>query len=251
MNKNRQLLDAVLNASLDGLIALSEAAEKPYATAVFSGFFPGWEKLRYSAPLDVVRDFYLKFVCDVDGFVDLIAEVRRTRELREERIRLLDGRILHVIGRIVKTPDGSETEVWTHRDITEQCRQNEQLQLRLQLITTILDASSDAILTLVEGLEVPMGNAKYSSIFPGWEEALRYGQPLWELEDFYSRYVVDWEKYTDLTARVRRTGQLHQGVFHLKDGRIIHRSGKVVNTALARHRTLEIYTIRDITEEVR
>jgi hypothetical protein len=50
--------------------------------------------------------------------------------------------------------------VWIHRDITEQCRQDEQLQLRLQLITAVLDASNDAVFTIVEGLEKPLANAR-------------------------------------------------------------------------------------------
>jgi PAS domain S-box-containing protein len=251
MNKHEQLLNAILDASLDGIIALSESVEKPYATSAYSVLFPGWEELRYNVPLGVVRDFYAKHIADADALVNLIADVRRTREPREGRMHLRDGRIIHVIGKVVKTPDGGETEVWTHRDITEQCRKDEQLQLRLQLITAVLDASNDAIFTIAEGLEEPLANARYSSIFPDWRKFLRYGQPLREVEDFFSRYLVDWEKHVGLVAKVRRTRQYHQTVTHHKDGRIIDMSGKMVNAEFVRQGALEIYTLKDITEEVR
>jgi PAS domain S-box-containing protein len=250
MNEHKQLLNAILDASLDGLIALSESTEKPYATSVYSSLFPGWEKLRYNDQLDVVRDFYSKYITDVDALLNLIKEVRRTRELREGRMHLHDGRIIHVAGRVIKTPSGGETEVWVHRDITEQCRQEEQLQLRLQIITAVLDASNDAIFTIVEGLREPLANAKYSSIFPGWEKALRYGQPLKEVEDFFSQYLVDWEKHVGLVAKVRQTQQYHQTIIHHKDGKIIDMSGKMVNAGFIGHGALEIYTLKDITEEV-
>ncbi|MDR2125002.1 MAG: response regulator [Desulfovibrio sp.] len=250
MNTHKQLLNAVLDASLDGIIALSASIEKPYATSVYSALFPGWETLRYNGPLDIVRDFYAQYITNADELIQIISEVRRTRELREVRIYRRDGSVLHVIGKVIRTRDGAETEVWTHRDITEQCRQDEQLQLRLQLITAVLDASNDAVFTIVEGLEEPLANAKYSSIFPGWEEALRYGQPMQEVAEFFSRYLVDWEVHVNLVAEVRQTGQYRQAVTHHKDGRIIHMSGKMVNAAFIRRGALEIYTLRDITEEV-
>ncbi|MDR2075435.1 MAG: response regulator [Desulfovibrio sp.] len=251
MNKYEQLLNAILDASLDGLIALSESAEKPYATSAYSLLFPGWEKLRYNEPLDLVREHYAKYVVDLDDLIGLIAEVRRTRELREGKIRLLDGRVLQVIGKVIKTAGGGETEVWTHRDITEQCRQDEQLQLRLRIITAILDASNDAVFTIVEGLKEPLSNARYSSIFPDWKEFLRFGQPLKEVADYFSRYLVDWEKHIDVVAKVRRTRGHHQTVFHHRDGRVIQMSGKMVDAPFIRNGDLEIYTLRDITEDIR
>jgi PAS domain S-box-containing protein len=251
MNEHKDLLNAILDASLDGLIALSESAEKPYATSVYSASFPGWEKLRYNDELGVVRDFYSKYITDVGNLLALIAEVRRTREFREGRMHMRDGRVMQVIGRVITTPGGGETEVWIHRDITEQCRQDEQLQLRLQLITAVLDASNDAIFTIAEGMENPLANARYSSIFPDWEKALRYGQSLKEVEDFFSRHLVDWEAHVDLVAKVRQTGQYHQTIIHHMDGRIIDMSGKMVNAAFIRRGALEIYTLKDITEDVR
>jgi PAS domain S-box-containing protein len=251
MSKHQQFLNAILDTSLDGIIALSEASEVPYVTSTYSTLFPEWENLRYKDPLYIIRDFYSKYVIDVDKFIDIIAQVRLTRELREVRIHLKDGRILHIIGKIVKTFDGYETEVWVHRDITEQCRKDEQLQLRLQLITSVLNASNDAIFTIVEGLEEPLANAKYSLIFPGWEKALRYGQPLKEVEDFFSQYLINWEAHVALVAAVRQTGQQHRTTIHHKDGRIIDMSGKMVDAEFIRCGTLEIYTLKDITEEVR
>ncbi|MDR2821011.1 MAG: PAS domain S-box protein, partial [Desulfovibrio sp.] len=251
MNKHKQLLEAILNASLDGILALSESTETPLATAAFSSLFAGWEKLRYNEPLEVVHNFYSKYVADVDTLLNLVTKVRRTRELHEGKIHLLDGRIMRLIGRVIKTQDGSEIEVWNHRDITEQCRQDEQLQLRLQLITAILNASTDAIFTVVEGMEKPLANAKYSSIFPGWEKALRYGQPLQEVQDFFAQYLVNWETQVGLIAKVRQTKQYHQTIIYHKDGRIFDISGKMVNVEFIRHGALEIYTLKDITEEVR
>jgi PAS domain S-box-containing protein len=251
VDKYEQLVDAILGASLDGIIALSELMKKPYASSAYAALFPGWEKLRYNEPLEVVRDFYSKYVSDLDGLMDMIAEVRRRREIREGRIRLIDGRVMHVTGKVIKTQDGGEIEVWTHRDISEQCRQDEQLHLRLQLITAVLDASSDAIFTIAEGLETPLGNKKYSSIFPGWEKSFRYGQPLEEIEIFLSRYLVNWEDHVDVVAKVRQTKQDHQTILRHKDGRIIHMFGKMVDAGLIRHGALEIYTLTDITEEIR
>ncbi|MDR2744731.1 MAG: response regulator, partial [Desulfovibrio sp.] len=70
------------------------------------------------------------------------------------------------------------------------------------------------------------------------------------VEDFFSRYLVDWEAHVDLVAKVRQTRQYHQTIIHHKDGRIIDMSGKMVNVRFIRHGALEIYTLRDITEEV-
>jgi PAS domain S-box-containing protein len=251
MNKHRQLLNAVLDASLDGLIALSESAEKPYATASYAALFPGWQQLRYHEPLNVVRDFFSQYIVDIETLVDLVDEVRRTRELREGRVRRHDGRILHVTGRVITTPDGADVEVWVYRDITAQCRQDEQLQWRLQLVTAVLNASGDAVFALVEGLKEPLTNAGYSSFFPDWKKALRYGQPLEELEAFFSRYLVNWKAHVDLVAKIRQTGQRHQTINYHRDGRIIHVSGEMLNAEFIRGGRLEIYTLTDITEEVR
>jgi PAS domain S-box-containing protein len=252
MSKHEQFLNAILDASLDGIIALSEASEVPYVTSTYSTLFPGWENLRYKDPLYIIRDFYSKYVIDVDKFIDIIAQVRLTRELREVRIHLKDGRILHIIGKIVKTFDGYETEIWVHRDITEQCKKDDQLQLRLQIITAILNASSDAIFTIVEGIDTPFANTNYSSLFPGWEKFLYcYSQPLKELENFFSQYLVDWETHNEVVAEVRKTRQYQHAIIHHKDGRIIDMSGKMVNAELIQGRNLEIYTLKDITEEVR
>jgi PAS domain S-box-containing protein len=251
MNEQGQLLDAVLDASLDGIIVLSESMEKPYASSVYAALFPGWEKLRYNESLESVRDFYSQYLADPDSLIAMVAEVRRTREIRSGNIRLLDGRIMHVTGKVIKAPDGGETEVWTHRDITEQCRQDEHLQFRLQIITAVLDASNDAIFTIAEGLETPLGNTKYSSIFPGWEKVFHYGQPLEEIEIFLSQYLNNWEAHVDLVARVRRTRQYHRTVLYHRDGRIIRMSGKMIDAGPARYGALEIYTLTDITEEIR
>ncbi|MDR3175699.1 MAG: PAS domain S-box protein [Desulfovibrio sp.] len=251
MDKHKRLLDAILDSSLDGILALSSLTGKPHATAVFSSLFPGWEKLRYNEPLEDVRDFYSKYIADVDDLLSIVAEVRRTRQRREGMMHRLDGRVIQVIGRVIKTEDGVETEVWTHRDITEQCRQDEQLHLRLQLITAVLNASSDAIFTILAGMEKPMANEKYSSFFPGWDEALRYGQPLKEVEDFFARYLTDWQAHVGLVDRVRQTKQYHKTIIHHKDGRIIEISGKMIKVAFVQRGELEIYTLRDITEEVR
>jgi PAS domain S-box-containing protein len=251
MNEHTQILGAILDSSLDGIVALSKSIEKPYASSAYSALFPGWENLRYYGPLDILRDFYARFITNVDDLVALIAEVRRTRERREGRVHLHDGRVLQVVGKIIKTPDGAETEVRIFRDITEKCRQDEQLQLRLQLVTAILNASNDAIIALVEGLEKPLVNTNYSALFPDWQEALRYGQPLKELEEFYARYVVDWKEHLDLVDSVRRTKQYQQVVLHHRDGRILQKSGELVDAGLTRHGALEIYTLRDITTQCR
>ncbi|MDR3362887.1 MAG: response regulator [Desulfovibrio sp.] len=251
MGTYKQLLDAIFDASPYGIIVLSESTEKSYANSVYSALFPGREKLRYNSPLDDVRDFYSKYIANADALVELIADVRRTGKFRKRKIYGRDGGVLHAAGRVIKTPDGAATEVWTFRDITEQCRQDEQLQLRLQLVTAVLNASGDAIFTIVEGLETPLANDRYTSIFPGWKEALRYGQPLKEVGDFFSRHLIDWEVHVDLVAKVRQSGEYHQAIIHHKDGRIIHMSGKMVNAGFIRRGALEIYTLRDITGEVR
>ncbi|MDR0440534.1 MAG: response regulator [Candidatus Accumulibacter sp.] len=250
MSKHDQSLNAVFDASLDGLLALSKSTGKLYATAAYSAMFPGWQELRCNESLESIRDFYSKYIADVDHLLDLIAEVRKTRELREGRMRLHDGRILHVTGRVVKTPDDVEIDVWSYRDITEQCQRDEQLQLRLQLITTILDASDDGIIALFEGAEKPLANAKYASFFPDWEEFLCYGLSLSGLEEFFSRYIIDWKTLVDLVIKLRQTGQYHQTINHHKDGRIFQTSGRMVNTSLARYGALKIYTVKDITGEV-
>jgi PAS domain S-box-containing protein len=115
----------------------------------------------------------------------------------------------------------------------------------------VLDASGDAIFTIAEGMEKPLANAKYSGFFPGWEDVLRYGQPLEEVGDFFARYLADWETHVDVVGKVRRTKQYHSGILHHKDGRIIKISGKMVNAQFIRRGALEIYTLRDITEEIR
>ncbi|MDR1471197.1 MAG: response regulator [Synergistaceae bacterium] len=250
MSRYEHLLDAIFDSSPDGILALSEAEEKVYVSPSYALLFPGWEKLRYDDPLDSVRDHYSKYVANLDDLMEMVAGVRRTRELREGRIRLFDGRVIHVSGKVIRHPDGGATDLWVYRDITQQCLQDEHLQLRLQIVTAVLDASNDAIFTLVEGLETPLTNAKYSSIFPGWEKSLRFGQPLEELEDFFSRHLVDWEAHIALVAKVRETGREYQTVHRHKDGRIIHVSGKMVDAGLARHGKLEIYTLKDITEKV-
>jgi PAS domain S-box-containing protein len=250
MHKYEKLLSAVFDASLDGLLILSDVTEKPVASLSFRKLFPGWEQFRFNEQLDGVRQFYSKHVSNVDEFMDLIHAVRLSPGDLTGRINLFDGRILELTGRVINNPDGGSIEIWTFRDISDQCRKDAELQLRLQLITAVLDASNDGILTIAKGFHAPLGNVKCSMLFPGWENAFRFGQPIDEIKQFLSQYIVNLDEPIELISRMKRTSQGYQTMLYHKDGRLINMSGKIAVSGQFNDETLEIYTLKDVTDEI-
>ncbi|MDR0869410.1 MAG: response regulator [Planctomycetaceae bacterium] len=131
-----KLIDAILNSTHDGILALTDGIETPFANAAYSSFIPGWEQLRYNEPLEVVHRFYSERILDVDNFLSIVAGVRKSRQQRQGIIHLRDGRICHIAGRVVQTGLGEtgETEIWTLRDITAQIRSEQTMQIMQKAI---------------------------------------------------------------------------------------------------------------------
>ncbi|MDR1963341.1 MAG: response regulator [Planctomycetaceae bacterium] len=139
LNHQKNLLNAILDASQDGILALTDGFEKPFANTRYSEFFAGWKNLRFNESLEVVRNFYNETLLDVDALLNLVADVRKNHQPREKILYTRDGRICLVRGRVAKTGLGQTgiTEIWTYRDITEQVRSEQSLRIMQKTIDHI------------------------------------------------------------------------------------------------------------------
>ncbi|MDR2117238.1 MAG: response regulator [Planctomycetaceae bacterium] len=191
LSHQKKLLNAILDASLDGILALTDGIEKPFANARYSNFFNGWENLRFNEPIEVVRKFYNETLLDVDVLLEMVQDVRQNHHPREEILHTRDGRISFVRGQTAETGLGKTgiTEIWTHRDITEQVR----FEQTLRIMQTTIDNISVPICRVSEsGRIVYVNNSMIQSL--GYE----YGEqildcPIWEINISYTEQ--SWSEF--------------------------------------------------------
>ncbi len=210
--RQRKLLNAILDASQEGILALSDGVELPHANTAFNSLFPGWEQLRFNEPLDVVFEFYDGHLHDVDSLLRIIREVRETGESREGTIHLRDGRICSVRGRVVRTGLGKtgRTEIWTYRDITENVR----YERSLQIMQNVLDFISIPICRASEDGRIVYANRSMVQSF-GYDSAGEIlGHPVWDFSISYNEEY--WRMFwPDL---VKRKAILLNGLIRRRDG---------------------------------
>ncbi|MDR3199343.1 MAG: response regulator [Planctomycetaceae bacterium] len=209
LNHQKKLLNAILDASLDGILALTDGIEKPFANTRYSEFFNGWEKLRFNEPIEVVRKFYSETLLDVDVLLEAIGDVRQNRRPREVVLHTRDGRVCLIRGRTAETGLGKTgiTEIWTYRDITDQVR----FEQTLRIMQTMIDNISIPVCRIAEsGQIVYVNDSLVQSL--GYESGEQIvGRPIWEINTLCSEQ--GWSKYwaqlletksTKLSGRIRR-----------------------------------------------
>ena len=118
-------LDAILEASQDGILAMADNLDFVHANAAYTEMVGDWrDYLKFDQDIDVIKGFYQKILVeeDIETLLHMIEDVRQTDQPREELIRFLDGRICRVRGHntFFGKMRKKRTEVWIFRDITQQ-----------------------------------------------------------------------------------------------------------------------------------
>ncbi|MDR0867047.1 MAG: response regulator [Planctomycetota bacterium] len=249
LERQKKIINAVLNASPDGIIALVQGEKMPFANAAYGDIFPGWEAVcHHDQPVEEVEELFKKALINYQEHLALVASLRATRQETRGISYLRDGRIVEAVGHVVKIGDGDlEAEIWSLHDITARERQEKKLRAQKELIDAILDATAEAIMAMVDGVPMPFANAAYGKLFPGWEDIYRYNQSLDDIRAFFNRHLFDADEQLSLIARVRTDGE-QRGLVHLRDGRIVDMHGRLVKI---NDRDAEVWTLRDITERMR
>ncbi len=118
----RKLLDTILEASHDGILAVTEDNETPHANAAFIEMFDFWEQLRYQQSPAVLHALFDAVLVDADTLIDLVRQTRETGGHRNGVIHFRDGRVCDIGVRTVDTElEGSTLcRIWTCRDVTQQ-----------------------------------------------------------------------------------------------------------------------------------
>ncbi|MDR0521032.1 MAG: response regulator [Planctomycetaceae bacterium] len=250
-----QMIHAILNSTVDGIFALADGADAPFANNAYESFFPNWRTgLRYNQPMEEVEAFYSALLTDWQDFLELVGRVRETRQMHRAELHHTDGRIIDMIGKVVKTGYGEtgEAEIYTLRDVTEQRRRERDIQFQRDILTTVFDKSTDAFLVITNGENI-LSNNRYSRFFPGWEEIVRFKQPLETIRDFYDRFLEDVDQKLELISRVRNTKQQQQCVLRFRDGRVVNFTGILVQTKTESGEICEseFWTLQDITEQTK
>jgi PAS domain S-box-containing protein len=139
LKHQKVFLSAVIDASSDGIIALADGLEEPFANTQYDQLFEGWQQLRFNEPLEVVKKFYDEKLWDADVLMKLIAEVRETHQLREGIVHSKAGQTIIVRGRVAHTGLGKTgiTEIWTHQDITAQLQFDQKRRIMQNAIDNI------------------------------------------------------------------------------------------------------------------
>ncbi len=207
--QKEKLLNSILNASQDAILALSEGTDSIHANVTYTKLFPNGEQRQFNEPLDVIRKFYTDKLDDVDALVEIVQKVRETNEMQEGTIHFRDGRIFHVTGRVIYTGQGEtgRTEIWNFRDITENIKYEQTLQIMQKVIDNmsipVCRASTDG--TLVYANRALLKSCGYES-----EDEL-LGRPFWEISVSYDAEYWEflWPKLQELKtvqlcSRVRR-----------------------------------------------
>ncbi len=198
--RQEKLLRAVLDASQDGILAVSDGVGLPHANGVYGVFFPGWEQFRYNMPLEDICAFYEDKLFDADVLVQAIKGLRETDHPCAGILHFRDGRIGEYTGRAVftGTEDTGRTEVWTMRDVTEKARYEKSLQIMQKVINSISIsicwASEDGY--IVYANPAMAKNLGYSSP----EDV--YGMGVWEISISYDKkyWQSFWPKLQELQA---------------------------------------------------
>ncbi|MDR2706725.1 MAG: response regulator [Planctomycetaceae bacterium] len=203
LEHQKKLLNAILDASSDGILALTDGIEQPFANARYSEFFSGWQKLRFNEPLEVVRDFYSATLLDVEVLLEMVGDVRKNRHPREGILHNKDGRVSLVKGRVAETGLGQTgiTEIWTYRDITDQIR----FEQTLRIMQTTIDNVSIPICHVSESGEIVyVNNSMIESL--GYDSGDQIiNKPIWEICISYidQSWSGFWAKLlTDQSAKV-------------------------------------------------
>ncbi|GHV20558.1 hypothetical protein AGMMS49959_08150 [Planctomycetales bacterium] len=247
LERQKEMINAILNASPDGIIALVQGEEMPFANAAYGDIFPGWETVcHHNQPVAETKELFKKALVNYQEHLDMVASLRATRQETRGISYLRDGRIVEVVGHIVKIGD-ADAEVWSLHDITARERREKELRAQKELIDAILASTAEGIMAMVDGAPMPYANAAYDKLFPGWQDIYRYNQSLDDIRAFFDRHLFDAEEHLLLIARVRTDGEQH-GMVHLRDGRVVDIHGRLVKI---NDRNAEVWTLRDITERRR
>ncbi|MDR0609945.1 MAG: response regulator [Planctomycetaceae bacterium] len=209
LEHQKKLLNAILDASSDGILALTDGFEKPFANTRYSEFFNGWQKLRFNEPLEVVREFYNATLLDVDVLLDMIGDVRKNHHPRESVLHNRDGRISLVKGRVAETGLGQTgiTEIWTYRDITDQVR----FEQTLRIMQTTIDNISIPICHISEsGQIVYVNNSMIQSLgYHSGDQIIN--RSIWEIcSSYYDQHWSEFWAELLTTQSAKVSGQIHR-----------------------------------------
>ncbi len=130
LRNQSNLLNAIINASQDGILAITGEVIPSHFNSRLVEFFDGCVDFNNKETLDNVREFYEKYLENPEQVIEAVRALRQTGLPQEVVLRFRSGRICVMNGRAVETGFGPEgiTRIWTFRDITEQEKSAERIR---------------------------------------------------------------------------------------------------------------------------
>ncbi|MDR0804445.1 MAG: response regulator, partial [Oscillospiraceae bacterium] len=171
-------------------------------------------------------------------------------EYYEEELTVFGERYVWEVS-LIRIPYGSEFAIICYSiDITKLRNQYLAVELQQQIMHGVFNAI-DPVVVLVDG-QKPMANSAYSELFPGWEEAYSFGQPVETIFDFFNKYTLDPDKQIERVTKLRQTKVTQSGLWHFRTGKIYSIDGYIFKTGLSSDSgNAELWIQRDVTRQLK
>ncbi|MDR1925463.1 MAG: response regulator [Planctomycetaceae bacterium] len=137
-----RLMNAVLNASREGIVVTSDVPEALQVNTNMSVFFGERAKKSDWGDLDLFREWSNENLYNPNQFIDAAVKMKATHEPQNGIMRCRDGRIISWRGVDEKTGLGEHgrTRIWFFQDVTEKYQADEILRLSEEKYRSLFDS---------------------------------------------------------------------------------------------------------------
>ena len=169
-------------------------------------------------------------------------------------LRLPDGRDLvlqtHFFPYRDEDGEGAGSVILVSRDISHQEQDRAAAEIAAETLRRVLDATGDAIYAIdSDAMDGPLRLANQQLLdLAGIDDRAPHELTLADLQRAAAQLYADPEVEERQTAAIAASGQRHEGLLRLRDGRVIYRR---FEPARVGGRCLRVWSLRDVTAEQR
>ena len=155
LRKSESSLQAVLQSTVDGILAVSNENEVLYASERFAEIWRIPQAIMSSKDDSILLQYVLDQLSDPQSFHKKVQELYKSKEESFDTLNFKDGRVFERLSRPLM--EGVEVlgRVWSFRDITERKWIEEKLEKERILLRTLIDNIPDLIYAMdVQGRKI-------------------------------------------------------------------------------------------------
>jgi signal transduction histidine kinase/PAS domain-containing protein len=190
----------------------------PIGNSAHSRALPGWQELYATGQVidEDIREFWGKYVHNVDDCVEQVKRLRETHEEQEVMWHMKDGTEILFKSTIIDFPDGSFAELWISRDITE-------LSNTKLLFNEIFNVMDPAVAIIKDGTLI--ANDAYYDVFPNWEYEYKNALTGDDEKDFawlcgyWDSMITNVDEHIEAIKRIRETHEPQNSIWHFRNGK--------------------------------